>query len=367
MSLTFSREAKTLIVLLLLLLGFGLAILSSAGIIDAQRRFGSSYYYLISQLQTGVLVGAVLFLIASQISYRFWKKLALPILLGCLLLLLLVFVPGVGYAAKGATRWIHIGNFNFQPSEVLKLGLIIYFAAWFGKQGDNKLKNWAYSTLPFLTVLGFAVLMLGLQPDIGTLGIVICIAIALYFFAGAPVKHLLALLLLLAVCFTFLALLSPYRFNRLLAFARPESDTRGISYHINQSKIAIARGGWFGVGFGQSKQKESFLPEPVGDSVFAVAVEEVGLVGSGFLIALYLALIWKLTAIARQARDKFAALYVLGVAVWIGVQSFINMAAISGLVPLTGIPLPFVSFGGTALAVLLGSLGIVANIANQNA
>lgn len=363
--MTFSKDAKTLTILILLLLGFGLAILSSAGIIDAQRRFGNAYYYLFSQLETGVLLGALLFFAASKINYKFWKKTALLILIACLALLFLVFVPGVGFAAKGATRWIKVFGFNFQPAELLKVGLIIYFAAWFS-QRDNKLKNWAYAVLPFITVLGFAVLMLALQPDIGTLGIVIVIAVALFFFAGAQLKHLLALFLLLLVCFSLLATFSHYRFNRIIAFLEPHNDTQGIAYHVNQAKIAIARGGWFGVGFGQSQQKGSFLPEPVGDSIFAIATEELGLVGVGVLGALYLALIWRLTVIARQANDKFASLYTLGIAVWIGMQAFVNMAAISGLLPLTGIPLPFVSYGGTALAVMLGSLGVVVNIANQS-
>lgn len=364
--MNWSRDSKTLVILIALLLGFGLAILASAGIIDAQRRFGTAYYYIWSQLKTGLSLGLVLFLLASRINYKVWKKLALAILLVCLLLLFLVFVPGVGYSAKGATRWIRLGGFNFQPAEVLKLGLIVYFATWFSHR-DNKLKNWAYAVLPFLTVLAFAVLMLALQPDIGTLGVILVIAVALYWFAGAPLKHLLVLFLLLLVCLGLLATFSHYRFNRILAFLQPENDTRGISYHVNQAKIAIARGGWFGVGFGHSKQKESFLPEPVGDSIFAVAVEELGIVGAGGLLALYLALLWKLGAIARNADDKFATLYVLGVAVWIGVQALVNMAAITGLLPLTGIPLPFVSYGGTAMAVLLGSLGVVVNIANQYA
>jgi len=365
--MTLSRDTKTLITLVLLLLACGLIVLSSAGVVDAQRKFNFSQYYLVNQLKSGVLVGVVLFFVAFKIGYKFWRKLALPLLLFSLLLMVLVFVPALGHSAKGATRWIGLWGFNFQPAEILKFSLIVYLAAWFSQRRESSHRGWSYSVLPFLVVLAFIVLMLALQPDIGTLGIVIAIAIALYWFAGAELKHFGALILVLIVGFFLLAHFSPYRYNRLLAFANPQSDTHGIAYHINQAKIAIGRGGVFGVGFGQSQQKAGFLPEPVGDSIFAIAVEELGLVGAGVLIALFLALAWKLIGIARNANDKFAQLYVLGVMVWILGQAIINMAAISGLLPLTGIPLPFVSYGGTALATLLGSLGVVANIANESA
>lgn len=365
--MTLSRDTKTLIVLVFLLLACGLIILSSAGVVDAQRKFNSSQYYLLSQLKSGVLVGVIFFFVTLKVSYKFWRKLALPLLLFALFLLLLVFVPAFGHSAKGATRWIGIWGFSFQPAEILKFALIVYLAAWFSQRRESSHRGWSYSVLPFLVVLAFIILMLAKQPDIGTLGVVVAIAIALYWFAGANLKHFSILILILVLGFSALAKFAPYRYSRITAFFNQQSDTGDTAYHINQAKIAIGRGGVFGVGFGQSQQKAGFLPEPVGDSIFAIAVEELGLVGAGVLITLFLALAWKLVSIARNTNDKFAQLYVLGVMVWILGQAIINMAAISGMLPLTGIPLPFVSFGGSALATLLGSLGVVANIANENA
>src|SRR3989344_4870713 len=322
-----TQLARNIIILTLLLVVFGLVMLSSAGIVDGQKKFGSEYYYFNHQILNGILPGLLLFFIFSKVKYKFWKKISLPLLIFSLALLLAVFVPRFGFSAKGATRWLNFGLVSFQPSEILKLSLIIYFAAWFSGRSE-KIQSWSYSIVPFFVILGFV-----------------------------------GLILVLAIAFFVLVQLAPYRFDRFLTFFNPASDPQGISYHINQSLIAVGRGGLWGVGFGQSQQKLGFLPEPVGDSIFAVVAEELGLVGAASLITLFFLLSLQLVKITQNSTDRFGGLFALGVAVWVASQSLINIGAITGLLPLTGIPLPFVSYGGTSIATLLAGLGIAVNVA----
>jgi len=348
-----------------ILIIFGLAMLSSAGIFDAQRKFGSSYYYFYHQLLYGILPGLALAYLISKVKYDTWRKLSLPILFGALLMMALVFVPGLGYGAKGAVRWVSLGGFIFQPAEVLKISLIVYFAAWFGSRHD-RLKTWGYGAAPFFIVLGFVTLLLAKQPDIGTLIVVAIIAIGMYFIAGVSWKQLGGIGLVALIALALLIRFEPYRWDRLKSFINPDQDPRGISYQVNQAAIAIGSGGLFGKGFGSgSTQKLGFLPEPVGDSIFAIIAEELGFVGAMATVGLFVFLCFILTRIAIRCRDPFGRLLVSGVNIWIMAQAFVNIAAISGLAPLTGIPLPFISYGGTAEIALLAGLGIVYNVAHE--
>lgn len=358
---------KRLFWILVILSVFGLAVLSSAGIVDAQKKFGSSYYYFLHQLVYGLIPGALVAYVVSRINYQVWRKLSLLILFGALVLMTLVFVPHFGFGAKGAVRWVTLGGIVFQPAEILKLSLIIYLAAWFGgRMGRrDRADNWIYGAAPFLIVLGFAALLLFLQPDIGTLIVVSLIALGMYFLAGVNMKVLGALLGIGVVLLVAVVIFEPYRLNRIRSFIDPQSDPRGISYQVNQAKIAIGSGGVFGEGFGHSTQKFGFLPEPVGDSIFAIIVEELGLIGGLATVALFVFLCLTLTQIAMATHDPFGRLLVSGVNIWIMAQAFINILAISGLAPLTGIPLPFISYGGTAMIALLAGLGIVFNVAKE--
>lgn len=340
---------------------FGLAVLSSAGIVDAQKKFGSAYYYFFHQLLYGLAPGVLLAYILSKIDFKIWRKLSLPILLVALGLMALVFVSHFGFGTKGATRWLSIGGIIFQPAEILKLSLVIYLAAWFSGRHERT-NHWLYGAAPFFIVLGFATLLLALQPDIGTLIVISVIALVMYFVAGANLKLLGSIVGIGVVVLVLLILFKPYRFNRALSFWRQNVDTQGISYHVNQAKIAIGSGGVYGVGFGHSTQKFGFLPEPVGDSIFAIIAEELGLVGALVTIGLFVALCFTLTQISVATTDTFGRLFVSGINIWIMAQAFINIAAISGLAPLTGIPLPFISYGGTAMIALLAGLGVVFNI-----
>lgn len=355
---------KRLLLIVMLLLVFGLVILSSAGIVEGQKKFGSSYYYLNKQLLYGVLPGLLLFFLFSKINYRFWRKVSPLILFASLLLMILVFVPDIGIGLKGANRWVSVWGLSFQPAEVLKLAMVIYLAAWFGSRNE-RIKNWSYSTAPFFIVISFVGLLLTMQPDVGTLAVIVLIALGIYFTAGSSMRHFLTVIAVFLIILAGLVFVEPYRLNRIKTFFNPSVDPRGISYQLNQSLIAIGSGGLFGNGYNDSTQKWGFLPEVVNDSIFAVVVEELGFAGAVVLMGMFIFLSYTLILIAKNTSDKFGRLLIIGISTWIVGQAFINIAAVSGLAPLTGIPLPFVSHGGTAIIALLSGLGIVYNIANK--
>lgn len=351
-----TRAGKLATVLFFLIIIFGLAMLASAGVVDGQRRFDSSSYYLVHQILYGLLPGLIIFYVFSKIGYERWRTFALPLLLLSILLLIAVFVPPLGVSVKGAQRWLDLKIATVQPSEFLKFTLIVYLAAWFGKR--DKAGHGFFAHIPFFLVLGCIAALLVLQPDFGTLGIVILIGLAMFFFSGASIKHLGVLLLVTLIMLGGLALAAPYRFDRIKTFLDPHSDIQGSSYHVNQAKIAIGSGGLFGLGYGQSKQKFGFLPEPVGDSIFAVIVEELGFVGGVVLLLLYLGFLLSMLKMAAQPPDLLGRLLALGITAWIGSQAFINIAAICGLIPLTGVPLPLVSYGSSSLVSLMAAMGV---------
>ncbi len=356
--------ARAIIVCTIVLVCVGLVILSSAGVIEGQKRFHSAYYYVFHQILYGVLPGLLLFYIFSRIPYQIWKKAALPILLIAIAGLVLVFMPYLGVTLKGAHRWILFYGVQIQPSEFLKFALIVYLAAWFASK-EKLIDNISYAVIPLIIILSFITLLLLLQPDIGTLGIIISIVLSVYFFAGAKLSHFATLVFVFLALMVLLGFLAPYRYDRIKAFISPSEDKQGVSYHINQALVAIGSGGVFGLGFGQSQQKKDYLPEPVGDSIFAIFVEEMGFVGACFLLGIFMSLLTYMTIVAFKTPDIFGRLLILGSAIWIFGQVFINIAAITGLIPLTGLPLPFISFGSSSLVTILSALGICTNVARN--
>ncbi|MBI2582788.1 cell division protein FtsW [Candidatus Azambacteria bacterium] len=267
----------------------------------------------------------------------------------------------LGVALGGARRWASFGPLRFQPAEVAKLGFILYVASWFEGRERHLHKFWE-SLGPFLLLVGVFGALLLLQPNLGTFGILALTALAMLFLAGGRFRHL-ATIVAAGVGLLFLAIrLAPYRLNLLLAFLDPSRDPQGIGYQISQALLAIGSGGLFGRGLGHSVQKFNYLPEAVGDSIFAILVEELGLIGGAVLIALFLFIGYRGFIIAKRAPDSFGRLLAGGITSWILIQAFVNIAAISGLIPLTGVPLPFVSYGGTSLAVLLTAVGILASV-----
>ncbi|MBI3070191.1 MAG: putative lipid II flippase FtsW [Candidatus Levybacteria bacterium] len=347
-----------LLLVVIFLTFFGLLMIYNASSYVAFRDFGDKYYYIKEQsLWIGLgFLGLIFF---SFFNYHKFYNLALPILIIAILLLILVFIPGVGASALGARRWIDFGAFVMQPAEFVKLSLAIYLAAWFSKK--EKGRFWA-----FLLLLGFVVLLVMLQPDMGTAVIILSLALIVYFLEGASIFHFLLLLPFVSLLGFLFIKLEPYRAARLAAFLNPTQFLETSSYHTRQILIALGMGGLTGVGLGNSLQKYAYLPEGTTDSIFAIIAEEVGFIGALILIILFMLVVWRGFFIAIKTQDKFGKLLAGGIISFLAVQTFINLAAQTVLIPLTGVPLPFISYGGSSLIIDLCAVGILLNIAKQN-
>lgn len=345
---------------------FGLVMLSSASSAVAYEKFGDNYWYLKHQIIFGLLPGVAAFLIASKIDYRKWKKYALPFLVVSIILLLLVFIPGLGASYGRARNWINIFGMSLQPAEIVKLTFLLYLAAWLEKREKKEIKDFSSSFIPFILVLGTVVLLMSLQPDIGTMIVIVLISLIVYFAAGAPLYHLSWISFLGLGLLFLLIKIAPYRVARFTTFLHPELDPQGIGYHINQALLAVGSGGLFGLGFGHSRQKFQYLPEVAGDSIFAIIAEELGFILSAALIVLIIFLAVRGFRIAKNSPDNFGRLTAIGIISWFVFQAFINIGAMLGLLPLTGIPLPFVSYGGTAMTVGLAAVGVLVNISKHS-
>lgn len=356
---------KKFLIMLSLLLVLGLVMLTSASGPVAWQKFGDSYWYVKHQLFYGLLPGLVLFFLFSHIDYRVLRRLARPLFYLSLILLLLVFVPGIGAEWGTSKSWIGFFNFSFQPAEVVKLTLLLFFADWLANCDREEIIDPHRGLLPFLLVLGLVAVLLILQPDLGSLSVIAALSIIVFFLAGAPWMHLAGISAGGVLALWILIKSAPYRAARLMTFLQPELDPQGIGYHINQSFLAIGSGGLFGLGLGHSRQKYMYLPEVVGDSIFAVMAEELGFVLIFIVLMLLAGFIWRLLHIARQAPDGFCFLFVAGVAGWLASQILLNIGSMVGLFPMTGLPLPFMSYGGTALLVTLAAMGMVANISRH--
>ncbi|MFH0806202.1 MAG: putative peptidoglycan glycosyltransferase FtsW [Candidatus Brennerbacteria bacterium] len=345
---------------------FGLVMLASASSDLAQKEYGDSYYILIHQLTNGLLVGIAGFLVGTFVYYRTWEKFSIPILAIGIIALLLIFTP-LMVAQKGGERWVSLGFFTFQPGELIKLALIVYLASWLART-PLRAKNFVEGFLPFLVLLGAVVTLLLMQPATSTAIIVTVGALVLYFMGGARFRFFALAALAVVIAFSVLFLTADqndYRMQRIKTFIGQTEDPLDSGYHISQAKLAIGSGGLTGVGFGQSTTKLYYLPEPLGDSIFAIVGEEFGFVGSILLLAFFTVFVVRGFAIAKKAPDPFGRLVTIGFVSIIGFQTFVNVAAISGLIPLTGVPLPFISYGGTALAVVLTMTGIIVNISRH--
>lgn len=339
---------------------FGLVMLASASSNQGQMRFGDPYYYLKHQLLYGLILGLIGFFVGASVDYRRYQKIVLLCGIFSILLLLLVFTP-LGVQAGGAARWLKIGPVTFQPAEVIKLTFLLYLAAWLGNNRERA-RSFARGFSPFLIISGIISLLLLKQPSTSTAIIVMVAALLVYFVSGAKLSYIAGFMLLGLVVLATVIYLTPYRLDRIMNFLQPDANPQAGGYHINQALIAIGSGSWFGVGYGQSTTKISYLPEAIGDSIFAVIAEELGFVGSAAVVLVFLILVLKTLFLSQKAPDRFGKLLLVGFAVLIGLQAGINIAAISGLIPITGMPLPFISYGGTALAVFMTIGGIIVNI-----
>jgi cell division protein FtsW len=355
---------KILLIAIFSLVIFGLIMIFSASVVLSLDNFGVPYYYFYHQLFYGIIPGLILWGIIQHIDYRRWEKFAPIIFLIALLLLFAVLIPGIGQTQKGAARWIYIGSFNFQPAEIAKLALALYLAAWLASKGE-KIKSFSEGFVPFVAIVGMLAFLIINQPDIGTLGVISLMALTIFFLARCRLSHFF-LLIVSGISFLFIMIkIAPYRLARLTVFLNPGADPQGIGYQINQALLAIGSGGLWGAGLGHSKQKFLYLPEPIGDSIYAIIAEELGLLGSVFLLALFLTVGIRGMLIAKRTPDLFGKLLAGGITAWIVFQALINMAAITSLIPLTGVPLPFISYGSTALVVVLSASGILLNISKK--
>lgn len=334
---------------------FGLLMVYDASVVEAYQKFSDKYFYLKNQLKW-VGMGLLSGLIAAKLDYRKLAKVAGPATLMTVFLLLLVLFPKVGTKALGARRWINIAAFSLQPAELTKLVFVLYLAVWLSKQ-RNLLPLLFLSTL----ILGLIIL----EPDLGTAVVITTSGFLVYFVAGAPLFYLSLFALVGFLGGLVLIWTSPYRRERLLTFFDPSADPLGASYHIRQVLIAIGSGGLFGLGLGRSRQKYEYLPAATTDSIFAVIAEETGFLGSLVVILGFLFLIRRGIRIAKEAPDLFGQLTAAGITSWIAIQALVNLAAMVALVPLTGVPLPFISYGGSSMVVSLTAMGILLNISKN--
>jgi len=339
---------------------FGLVMLASATGPLGFQKYGDSYFFFKRQL-VGVAVGFALMLIVSRVSVERLKSISPYMLPAAAALLLLGFIPGLR-ADYGSGSWVNLLGTSLQPSEPAKLFLILYFAWWLARRDEAAIKGFWSGFVPFVISVGVVIALMMAQSDLGTTSVIVAFLFTMYISAGAPMRHLAILFGAGFAMFLIFIKIAPYRADRLKIFLHPELDPQGVGYHINQAMLAIGSGGWFGLGLGKSRQKYQYLPEVAGDSIFAIIAEELGFFLSALLIVGFLALVHRGLKIAERANDPFSRYAAVGITAWIGFQAFLNISAMVNLTPLTGVPLPFVSHGGSAMLANLAAIGVLAAI-----
>ena len=357
---------------ILFLILMGILILVSVSAAPSLEQYGSSTWLLFRHILFGLLPGGFLGYLAFKVNLSIIKKWAPLLLLGNLFLMILVFFPVIGISAGGSSRWLNLGITSFQPSETLKIAFILYLAAWLSSYlkkngvGIQKLNRATSTLISFLTIIGIITVLLVLQPDVSTLGVIIMSAVIMYFISGTPLIHSIGMAVIAAGGLALLIKFSEYRMKRFLVFMNHDLDPMGIGYQIKQALIAVGSGGIIGKGLGMGLQRYGFLPQTMGDSIFAIFSEETGFLGSFILVTLFLIFAWRGFIIAKNCNDEFSRLVCIGISSWIIIQAFVNIGAMLSLLPLTGIPLPFISYGGSALIAELFAVGIMLNISTKN-
>lgn len=349
-------------VMSLTILGFVIFLSAALGLL---ARDGADFGTVAFKQALSLFIGIGLFWIFSKINYHSIRKFAFFILLGAVAINALLFIPGLSFEHGGAVRWINLGFVSFQPSELLKIAFVIYVAAWAHFVKD-KIATVKFGLMPYIIIMSLLSILLLAQSDTDTLVVIGVTGITMFFISGMKIKHITISIILLASIVVGVLIFRPYTLDRVKTFLNRGSDAQGSGYQINQSLIAIGSGGLSGRGFGQSVQKFGYIPEPIGDSIFAVTAEEFGFIGSLILIGLYVSLVISAFRIGVRTRDIFGSLLAIGVAILITVESFMNIGAMLGLFPLFGMPLLFVSHGGTALIIILVASGIVANVSKYS-
>ncbi|MBI4991885.1 MAG: cell division protein FtsW [Candidatus Harrisonbacteria bacterium] len=339
---------------------FGLIMLASASSDLGQAKFGYSYFYLKHQIIFGLSLGIAGIWFGSKFYYKHYQGVAPFLLLISIAMLLLVFTK-LGVTSGGAARWLNLGPLTFQPSELLKITFIVYIAAWLSGKAYRQKSFWG-GFVPFLIISGLVALLLILQPSTSVAAILIMTALIIYFTSGAKFSYIISTIILGILALLVISYLTPYRWERIKSFLDPSQNTQTSSYQLNQSLIAIGSGGLWGVGFGKSTTKLRYLPQPIEDSIFAIIAEELGFIGSILLILTFVVLAVRIFLLSKKIPDDFGKLLLIGFGSLIAIQTFIHIGAISGILPLTGVPLPYISYGGTALAIFMTISGIIINI-----
>lgn len=349
-----------LFILIFVLAGIGIAMCYSASAVSALKTMGDSFFYLKKQLiWFGVSFMALL--VVQEIDYRVYRKYTTVMLLASLVLLVVVLVPGIGHEAKGSARWINFGFARLQPSEFVKIFMVLYLVKVFSSDADTVGSPVMQMFIPLLIIALMFVLIM-LQPDFGTGVDLLIVSVVILFVSGFPLRYILTLMVLSLPMFYLLVYQVDYRRERILAYLDPWKDRFGNGYHIIQSFIAFKKGGILGVGLGYGTQKIVRLPEPHTDFIFAVIAEEVGIFGTAFIVVLYLLLFMRAITISINAPDEFGRLLAIGLGLLLVVQAYINMGVVTGSLPTTGIPLPFISYGGSSLLSSMIAAGILLNI-----
>ncbi len=356
-----------LITTLVALVVFGTVIIFSATFAINLPDGGGSFAYLQKQALWVAIGGLACFLV-SRVDYHFWRRYSIPVLIGSISSLVLVLVPHIGVGSEvGARRWLNLGPLpQFQPSEVAKAALVLYIADWLTKRG-SRLQNWRTGIFPFAVILGGMIFLVMLEPDLGTSSLLAIIGITMLLVAGANLKQFALFLSSGVFAFVALAFSASYRRDRLMLFLRPEEElwTMAGGWQLIQARLSFGSGGLFGVGLGASRLKYGWLPAAHTDAIFAVVGEELGFIGCACLLALFLMLAIRGYRVAFRAPDPFGVLLATGIVSWIVFQAMINIGGITTTIPFTGVPLPFISYGGTSLMVVMGITGVLINISRQ--
>jgi len=328
------------------------------------EKFGNTWHYSVHQLLFAIVPGLLLGFLFFKIPLSVLKKYTIPLLLLNLVALILVFVPKIGVSLNNANRWISLGPILFQPSEFLKISFLIYISAWLSKKESKK-----QTAIAFFTILIIIATFLILQPDMGTLMIIISSCICLYLITPTSIWYKVLIFVATGILSILTAIFEPYRMQRLMSFLHPEMNPLRENYQINQLLMSIGSGKISGINFpfglGTSQQKFGFLPNSMSDSIFAIIGEEMGFIGCIIIVFLFILLLWRGFKIAQQCSDKFLYLLASGIVIWLTIQAFFNIGAVTGLIPLTGIPLPFISYGGSHIIVEMIGIGILLNISKK--
>ena len=350
-----------LFVVVIILLSIGTCMIFSSSFIMADKWYGDSYYFLKKQIFYAIIALIVL-LFSMNIDYHFYKKVSTPLLIISIILLSAVFIPGVGRSAGGAVRWVKFGILSFQPSEIAKFALILYMSESMTRKGMNDLKTFAKGILPSLIVIGVIFVLILKEPDFSTALIILGISFVMLFIGGTKIIQLFTLMAAAIPMGVLILLREEYRKVRLLAFLDPWKDPLDSGFHVIQSLVALGSGGITGVGLAESRQKYFYLPDQHTDFIFSIIGEELGFIGTVFIVVLFALLLWRGYRIAIQSTDNFACLLATGITFVIVFQSMINIGVVTKMLPTTGITLPFISWGGTSLIINMLCIGILLNI-----